>query len=164
MRNAECGIYSGLHLYEEAVLGFPLPLRERDRVRGKAVATNLLIQTKSAVTCESTPNLFARLFSYVWPYRARMGLQLALSASIALLELLNPWPMKIVIDSVLGNHSLPRTIDALLPMWISLNKSYLLIVAVAAGFGLRLVINGLRIQGTYLSIAMRQRILLALKS
>src|SRR5437764_629268 len=26
--------YSGLHLYEEAVLGFPLPLRERDRVRG----------------------------------------------------------------------------------------------------------------------------------
>src|SRR5436190_21619071 len=30
-------------------LGFPLPLRERDRVRGKAVATNLLIQTKSAV-------------------------------------------------------------------------------------------------------------------
>src|SRR5207249_4332245 len=42
-------LYSGLHLYEEAVLGFPLPLRERDRVRGKAVATNLLIQTKSAV-------------------------------------------------------------------------------------------------------------------
>src|SRR2546423_10882035 len=41
--------YSGLHLYEEAVLGFPLPLRERDRVRGKAVATHLLIQTKSAV-------------------------------------------------------------------------------------------------------------------
>ena len=42
-------LYSGLHLYEEAVLGFPLPLREKDRVRGKAVATNLLIQTKSAV-------------------------------------------------------------------------------------------------------------------
>src|SRR5947199_4389528 len=42
-------VYSGLHLYEEAILGFPLPLRERDRVRGKAVATNLLIQTKSAV-------------------------------------------------------------------------------------------------------------------
>jgi len=72
--------------------------------------------------------------------------------------------MKVVIDSVLGNHPLPRTIAALLPAWISLNKSFLLIVAVAAGFGLRLVISGLRIQGTYLSIAMRQRILLALKS
>ena len=44
--------YSGLHLYEEAVLGFPLPLRERDRVRGKAVATNLFIQTKSAVSSQ----------------------------------------------------------------------------------------------------------------
>ncbi len=118
----------------------------------------------SLITRESTPNLFARLFSYVWPYRARIGLQLALSASVALLDLLNPWPMKVVIDSVLGNHPLPRTIAALLPAWISLNKSFLLIVAVAAGFGLRLVISGLRIQGTYLSIAMRQRILLALKS
>src|SRR5438034_11513769 len=47
--------YSGLHLYEEAVLGFPLPLRERDRVRGKAVATNLLIQTKSAVMLAGPP-------------------------------------------------------------------------------------------------------------
>ena len=41
--------YSGLHLYEEAVLGFPLPLRERDRVRGKGTATSLLIQTKNAL-------------------------------------------------------------------------------------------------------------------
>src|SRR5439155_26485579 len=47
--------YSGLHLYEEAVLGFPLPLRERDRVRGKAVATNLLSQTKSAVMLAGPP-------------------------------------------------------------------------------------------------------------
>src|SRR6266446_1569078 len=41
--------YSGLHLYEEIVLGFPLPLRERDRVRGKGSATSLLIQTKNAL-------------------------------------------------------------------------------------------------------------------
>src|SRR5436190_20733418 len=53
LRPAFHAAYSGLHLYEEAVLGFPLPLRERDRVRGKAVATHLLIQTKSAVgVCE----------------------------------------------------------------------------------------------------------------
>src|SRR5437773_1786464 len=50
LRPAFHAAYSGLHLYEEAVLGFPLPLRERDRVRGKAVATHLLIQTKSAVS------------------------------------------------------------------------------------------------------------------
>src|SRR5947207_12039758 len=41
--------YSGLHLYEEIVLGFPLPQGERDRVRGKGAATSLLIQTKNAL-------------------------------------------------------------------------------------------------------------------
>src|SRR5437773_11965303 len=42
-------VYSGLHLYEEIVFGSPLPLRERDRVRGKGAATSLLIQTKNAL-------------------------------------------------------------------------------------------------------------------
>jgi hypothetical protein len=36
-------------LYEEVFPGPPLPLRERDRVRGKRAATSLLIQTKNAV-------------------------------------------------------------------------------------------------------------------
>jgi hypothetical protein len=35
--------------YEEVVLGSPLPLWERDRVRGKGATTDLLIQTKNAV-------------------------------------------------------------------------------------------------------------------
>src|SRR5437773_11099314 len=42
-------VYSGLQLYEEIIFGFPLPLRERDRVRGKGAATSLLIQTKNAL-------------------------------------------------------------------------------------------------------------------
>ena len=46
---AERPCYSGLHLHEEVVFGFPLPLRERDRVRGKGTVTNLFIQAKSAV-------------------------------------------------------------------------------------------------------------------
>src|SRR5947207_6439470 len=45
--------YIGLHLYEEIILGFPLPLRERDRVRGKGAATSLLIQAKNALSCSS---------------------------------------------------------------------------------------------------------------
>ena len=38
-----------MQLCEEVVLGFPLPVWERDRVRGKVAATNLLTQMKSAV-------------------------------------------------------------------------------------------------------------------
>jgi hypothetical protein len=37
-------------LYEEVVLESPLPLWERDRVRGKVATTSLLIQAKSAVS------------------------------------------------------------------------------------------------------------------
>src|SRR5437773_3315749 len=50
-------VYSGLHLYEEIVLGFPPPLRERDRVRGKGAATSLLIQTKNALRQETRSHI-----------------------------------------------------------------------------------------------------------
>jgi hypothetical protein len=39
-------------LHEEIILGFPLPLRERDRVRVKVGETSLLTQTKSAVNLD----------------------------------------------------------------------------------------------------------------
>jgi hypothetical protein len=39
--------YGGLQLYEEVILGFPLPVWERDRVRGKVAAKDLLVQPKS---------------------------------------------------------------------------------------------------------------------
>jgi hypothetical protein len=40
-------------LYEEVVFGSPLPLRERDRVRGKEEKAYPLIQTKIAVNDEN---------------------------------------------------------------------------------------------------------------
>ena len=110
-----------------------------------------------------TRSLYARLLSYVWPYRLRMGLQLTISLLVALLELLNPWPMKVVIDTVLGSQPVPQLIDTWVPAIGGLDKPFLLIAAVTAGFGLRLLIGLLRLQGTYLNIGVRQRILLALK-
>ena len=72
--------------------------------------------------------------------------------------------MKIVIDSVLGDHRLPGSVVALLPAAMGSNKLLLLITAVAAGFVLKLVVGGLTIQETYVNITLRQRILLALKT
>jgi ABC-type multidrug transport system fused ATPase/permease subunit len=89
---------------------------------------------------------------------------LAFSLSVALLELLNPWPVKIVIDTVLGSHPLPRAVEAVTPSSISANKVLLLVVVVAAGFVLKGIIGALTVQETYVNIAVRQRILLALKS
>jgi hypothetical protein len=42
-------IYSGLHLSEEVVFASPLPLWERDRVRGNEEKASLFIQTKVAI-------------------------------------------------------------------------------------------------------------------
>jgi ABC-type multidrug transport system fused ATPase/permease subunit len=108
--------------------------------------------------------LCSRLFAYAWPHRNRIGAHLGLSVLIALLELLTPWPMKIVVDSVLGSHPLPPALASLLPASVSLSKVPLLVVAVAAGLGLKALAGALTILETYLNIGVRQRILLALKS
>lgn len=105
-----------------------------------------------------------RLLPYMRPYRGRIALHVVLLAAIALLELLNPWPIKFVIDSVLGNHPLPEAFRVLLPGQTGEDKFFLLIMAVAAGFGLRLLISGLKIPETHLNIDLRQRTALALKS
>jgi hypothetical protein len=45
--------YSSLPLYEESALGFPLPLWERDRVRGETRRKNMFTQGKAAVSVET---------------------------------------------------------------------------------------------------------------
>ena len=47
-----------------------------------------------------------RIAGYLTPYRGRFALALALVAGSAALEVARPWPLKIVVDSVLGDHSL----------------------------------------------------------
>lgn len=89
---------------------------------------------------------------------------LAFSLSVALLELLNPWPVKTVIDTVLGSHPLPRAVESVTPSSITANKVLLLVLVVAAGFALKGIIGALTVQETYVNIAVRQRMLLALKS
>jgi ATP-binding cassette subfamily B protein len=51
--------------------------------------------------------MLRRVFGYLSPYRARFGGALGLVVVLSLLELLKPWPITIVIDSVLGDRPLP---------------------------------------------------------
>jgi hypothetical protein len=48
--------HGSVHLCEEVILGFPLPLWERDRVRGKVAATSLFNQTKNRVRRSLIPS------------------------------------------------------------------------------------------------------------
>ena len=49
--------------------------------------------------------MYGRLLAYLWPHRAQFGtVLLTLFLEIGL-EVLKPWPMKILLDQVLGQHS-----------------------------------------------------------
>ncbi len=48
-----------------------------------------------------------RVSGYIWPHRGRMMWALAQVCLISALELLKPWPLKLIIDSVLGGAPLP---------------------------------------------------------
>jgi len=125
-----------------------------------------VISRRNAITGrerQSPVKVSVRLLPYLWPHHAQIGLHLGLSLSIALLELLNPWPMKVIVDSVLGSHPLPGAVDALVPSSISQSKPLLLLLAVAAVFGLKVLTGGLSVYESYVNIAVRQRILLAVK-
>jgi ATP-binding cassette, subfamily B, bacterial len=46
--------------------------------------------------------ILRRTAAYLWPYRWRVGVALLQVAAMSGLELLKPWPLQIVIDTVLG--------------------------------------------------------------
>ena len=50
---------------------------------------------------------FPRVVPYVRPYKRLAGISLSLVAVGSLTSLLAPWPLAIMIDTVLGNKPLP---------------------------------------------------------
>src|SRR5437016_12404759 len=70
-----------------------------------------------------------------WPHLAGMFLLSLLATPIALLV---PLPMKIIVDSVLGSHPLPRLVDVVLPLALH-SKNALLALMVAFLLGIALV-------------------------
>src|SRR6516225_7433992 len=60
--------------------------------------------------------MFKRTTHYLWPYRRQWATHIVLALTVSGLQLATPWPMKILVDSVLGNVALPAFIrDTLAP-------------------------------------------------
>ncbi len=77
---------------------------------------------------------FRRIFRYLRPYwffACGSALVALLSAGVGLLA---PWPMKILVDSVLGQEPLPRMLQFASPLLA--DKFLLLMLTVAAGLGI----------------------------
>src|SRR5262245_28044842 len=80
------------------------------------------------------------------------------------LTALAPWPLKIVVDSVLGNHPLPERFAGLMASTAGANRVALLVVVVVAGLLLQTANEALRMIQTQLQVDTGQRIVYGLRA
>jgi ABC-type multidrug transport system fused ATPase/permease subunit len=77
--------------------------------------------------------------SFLRPYRLRMlGIAVLCGAEVAL-GVLAPWPLKAVVDNVLGGHPLPAPIAGIVSAVVGSDAAALLILIVVAGLTLQIV-------------------------
>src|SRR5947209_19161535 len=57
----------------------------------------------------------ARLVSYAKPHWRAIGLLMTTMVIDIALDLAKPWPLKLVVDNVLGHHAAPKLLTSLLP-------------------------------------------------
>jgi ATP-binding cassette subfamily B protein len=79
----------------------------------------------------STRTIYWRVLREAWPYRLHLLGMLALSLMSTPVALLTPLPLKIVVDSVLGDKPLPGFMRSLVPEFIVSAKAMILTLAIA---------------------------------
>ena len=102
--------------------------------------------------------------SFLRPYRGRT----LVIASLSLLEIglaaLAPWPLKLIVDTVLGGTPLPGPIAMLLPATVAANAPALLVAIVIAGLLIQLGAEIVRMSHTQLQVHMGQRVVYNLRA
>ncbi|HUR32754.1 MAG TPA: ABC transporter ATP-binding protein [Vicinamibacterales bacterium] len=88
---------------------------------------------------EATTPLLTWALSYVRPYRGRVAGVAALTLLQVGLGALEPWPLKLVIDYVLGQHDLPEPVRGWAFSMTAGNSVALLVTFVATGVVLQLI-------------------------
>lgn len=101
-----------------------------------------------------------RLLPYLRPRKRLAVVSLALVGIGAGLSLLSPWPLAILVDTVLGHKPLP----ALLQPIDGLSRYTLLAIAVGGGLVLTALENGLAVVAEYVNTKLDQTMVLDLRS
>ena len=106
---------------------------------------------------------FRRALRYVAAYRplavASFGLILVSTAS----GLLTPWPLKVLVDSVLQDHPLPPFLVPVLG-GLAGDRTSLLIAVVVGGFAIAVATNALTVAENYVSTRVRENVALDFRS
>lgn len=112
---------------------------------------------------DSQPRVFSWGVSFLRDYRTRV----AGIAALALLEIglaaLAPWPLKAVVDNVLGGRALPVWLDAVLRPIVGGSTTTLLVVIVLTGLVLQIGHEVARMFLTQLEVDTGQRIVYTLR-
>ena len=107
--------------------------------------------------------LLSWTFSYLRPYRGRATLILALTLFEIALAAAAPWPLKLIVDSVLGDEPLPNSITYLLPTGFLVSGAALLVSIVVAGLLIQLGAEVVRMLHTQLQVGIGQRVVYRLR-
>jgi ATP-binding cassette subfamily B protein/subfamily B ATP-binding cassette protein MsbA len=101
-------------------------------------------------------------FSFLRPYRTRVVAIAILAIAEIGLAALSPWPLKIVVDSVLGGRPLPEWSAVLIPSGAS--TVALLVIVVVAGLLVQIAHELVRMIDTQLQVDTGQRIVYTLRA
>lgn len=102
--------------------------------------------------------------SFLKPYRTRVVAVAALSFAEIGLAALAPWPLKVVVDNVLGGRPLPDPVGVLTRSTIGESVVALLVVVVVGGLLIQILAELVRIAHTQLQVNMAQRIVYKLRA
>ena len=102
--------------------------------------------------------------SFLRPYRSRAVFIGILSIAGIGVAALAPWPLKVIVDNVLGGAALPRPIAILLPDAVTASGAALLVAIVVAGLLIQLGGAVVRMINTQLQMQMGQRVVYDLRA
>jgi len=98
------------------------------------------------------------------PYRARVVVILVLALIEIALSAASPWPLKIVVDNVLGGHPMPQALATSLHAVAGTNPLTLLLVVVLAGLVLQVMSEVVAMFKTQIEIDTGQRMVYTLRA
>jgi hypothetical protein len=133
--------------------------KERDRRRKEKARGKKKKRKKSAwANWKAMP----RIWPYLKPYRGLATMTIILTVFGAAIALAEPWPLALVLDSVLGDKSPPSLLQ---PLFGASPDPYdLLIFIVAIGFAITVLSQGLNVISQYVSVRLEENMILGLRS
>jgi ATP-binding cassette subfamily B protein len=100
---------------------------------------------------------------FLRPYRRQAVAIVALSLLEVALAALAPWPLKVIVDYVLGGLPLPGTLARITPAQVAGSAAALLVAVVIAGLLIQVVNELVRMTHTQMQVRVAQRVVYTLR-